>query len=85
MEEAKALGLRGFEIWDVGVIRPVGIVPVGPAFLNDESLQSIKHAVTEAERLGLELGIIAASSWNAGGVGRGGAICHVNLPHLRDF
>lgn len=24
MEEAKALGMRGFEIWDIGVYRPVG-------------------------------------------------------------
>lgn len=67
MEQAKALGMRGFEIWDVGVIRPVGIVPVGPAFLGEESLKSIQHAMTEAKRLGLELGMIAASSWNAGG------------------
>ena len=67
MEEAKALGMRGFEIWDVGVYRPRNIVPVGPAFLGEESLKSIKHAMTEAKRLGLELNMIAASSWNAGG------------------
>jgi len=67
MEEAKAMGMRGFEIWDVGVIRPVGMVPVGPAFLGEDSLRSIKHAMNEAERLGLELNMIAASSWNAGG------------------
>jgi hypothetical protein len=67
MEEAKALGMRGFEIWDIGVYRPVGMVPVGPAFLGEESLKSIKHAMTEAKRLGLELNMIAASSWNAGG------------------
>ena len=67
MEEAKALGMRGFEIWDVGVINPVGVVPVGPAFLGEESLKTIKHAMKEAKRLGLELNMIAASSWNAGG------------------
>ncbi|MCP4623566.1 MAG: hypothetical protein GY850_08550, partial [bacterium] len=67
MEEAKALGMRGFEIWDVGVYRPVGMVPAGPAFLGEESLKSIKHAMNEARRLGLELNMIAASSWNAGG------------------
>ena len=67
MEEAKALGMRGFEIWDVGVYRPVGMVPHGPAFLGEASLQSIKHAMSEAKRLGLELNMIAASSWNAGG------------------
>ena len=67
MEEAKALGMRGFEIWDVGVIRPVGMVPKGPAFLGEASLKTIKHAMNEAKRLGLELNMIAASSWNAGG------------------
>jgi hypothetical protein len=67
MEEAKALGMRGFEIWDVGVYYPRKIVPVGPEFLGEESLKSIKHAMTEAKRLGLELNMIAASSWNAGG------------------
>jgi hypothetical protein len=67
MEEAKALGMRGFEIWDVGVYRPRNMVPAGPAFLGEESLKSIKHAMSEAKRLGLELNMIAASSWNAGG------------------
>jgi len=68
MEEAKALGMRGFEIWDVGaLIDPQKIIPAGPAFLGEESLKSIKHAMSEAKRLGLELNMIAASSWNAGG------------------
>ena len=68
MEEAKALGMRGFEIWDIGaLVDPKKIVPAGPAFLGPESLASIKHAMTVAKRLGLELGMIAASSWNAGG------------------
>ncbi|MCF7957925.1 MAG: hypothetical protein K9M57_05685 [Phycisphaerae bacterium] len=67
MEEAKALGMRGFEIWDIGVLRGKELVPEGPAFLGEESLKTIKHAMTEAKRLGLELNMIAASSWNAGG------------------
>ena len=32
MEEAKALGMRGFEIWDIGVLRGKDLVPAGPAF-----------------------------------------------------
>ena len=67
MEEAKALGMRGFEIWDVGVLVEKDFVPHGPAFLGEESLKSIQHAMKEAKRLGLELNMIAASSWNAGG------------------
>ena len=67
MEEAAALGMRGFEIWDIGVLRGSEMVPHGPAFLGEESLKSVRHAMTEADRLGLELNMIAASSWNAGG------------------
>ncbi len=67
MEEARSLGMRGFDIWDVGVLRGKEMVPEGPAFLGEESLKSVKHAMTEAKRLGLELNMIAASSWNAGG------------------
>jgi hypothetical protein len=67
MEEAKALGMRGFEIWDIGVLRGKEHVPHGPAFLGVESMKSIQHAMSEAKRLGLELNMIAASSWNAGG------------------
>ncbi|MCC5928853.1 MAG: hypothetical protein JJU28_06375 [Cyclobacteriaceae bacterium] len=68
LEEAKKMGMGGFDIWDVGVsVDPNGVVPAGPAFLSDASLHGIAHAVREAERLGLELGLIMSSSWNAGG------------------
>jgi hypothetical protein len=68
MEEAKALGMRGFEIWDVGAYgQGAKFIPAGPAFLGEESLKSIQYAMTEAKRFGLELNMIAASSWNAGG------------------
>ena len=49
MEEAKALGMRGFEIWDIGVLRGKELVPQGPAFLGEESLKSIKQAVAAGE------------------------------------
>lgn len=68
MEEAKAKGMGGFDIWDVGSnMNQGGNMPDGPAFLSDESLQAIAHAVREGDRLGLELGLITSSSWNAGG------------------
>lgn len=68
MEEAKEKGMGGFDIWDVGTnMNPEGMVPDGPAFLGDESLDAIAHAIREANRLGLELGLITSSSWNAGG------------------
>ncbi len=68
MEEAKEKGMGGFDIWDVGTnMNPDRIVPAGPPFLGDESLDAIAHAVREGNRLGLELGLISSSSWNAGG------------------
>jgi hypothetical protein len=69
LEEMQAKGMSGAEIWDIGVIRPIPEepIPAGPAFLGPESLKAIHHAVSEADRLGLHLGLVASSSWNAGG------------------
>ncbi len=68
LEEMRAKGLRGPIIWDVGSIAdPEGTIPAGPPFLGDESVDAIHHALDEASRLGLEVGLFASSSWNAGG------------------
>jgi len=69
LEEMKAKGMSGAEIWDIGVIHriPEELIPAGPAFLGAESLKAINHAINQADRLGLHLGIVASSSWNAGG------------------
>ncbi len=58
-------GMRGVEIWDVtAAADPDGRVP---AFLGPESTRLIGHAIRGADRLGLEIGIVASSGWNAGG------------------
>ncbi len=68
MEDAKAKGIGGFDIWDVGVIvDSAKVIPNGPKFLGDESLHAIGHAIREGKRLGLEIGLITSSSWNSGG------------------
>jgi hypothetical protein len=68
LEEAKAKGMGGFDIWDVGTfVDEKKIVPAGPSFMSDPSLQAIGHAVREADRLQMRLGLITASSWNDGG------------------
>jgi len=69
LEEMKAKGMSGAEIWDIGVIRkiPEEPVPAGPPFLGPESLKAINHAIDVADRLDLQLGMVASSSWNAGG------------------
>lgn len=68
LEAMKAAGMRGAEIWDVAAYAdPDKRIPAGPAFLGKESTQLIAHAIREADRLGLEIGIVASSGWNAGG------------------
>jgi alpha-L-rhamnosidase len=68
LEEMKAKGMRGAIIWDVGAIAdPDKLIPVGPSFLGPESLNAIHHVMNECARLGLETGLFASSSWNAGG------------------
>ncbi|MCX7007801.1 MAG: glycosyl hydrolase, partial [Kiritimatiellaeota bacterium] len=68
LEEMKDKGMSGAEIWDVKCLKnQAGVVPAGPPFLGTESVKAISHAIDEANRLGLRLGIVASSSWNAGG------------------
>ncbi len=68
LEEGKDKGMGGFDIWDVRkVVDENNIVPAGPAFMSDEYAEGITHAVKEAGRLGLDIGLIIASGWNAGG------------------
>ncbi|MFO7933431.1 MAG: glycosyl hydrolase [Bacteroidales bacterium] len=68
LEKAKAQGMAGYDIFDIGAVsNPGDMVPAGPAFMGEECLEGIAHAVREAERLGMELGLILSSSWDAGG------------------
>jgi len=70
LEEMKAKGMQGAFIWDVGEYIYEGetaSIPVGPRFLGDESLEYIRIALETGNRLGLNMGMIASSSWNAGG------------------
>ena len=68
LEEMKNKGMQGAFIWDVGSLADPGkIIPTGPAFLGEESLGYISLALKTGGRLGLNLGMIASSSWNAGG------------------
>jgi len=68
LEEAKAKGLGGLEMWDCEAMRnPDDFVPAGPPFMGPESVAAIHHSISEAKRLGLELSLITSSGWNAGG------------------
>jgi len=68
LEQAKAQGMAGFDIFDIGAVsNPGDMVPAGPEFMGKECLEAIQHAVKEATRLDMELGLILSSSWDAGG------------------
>ncbi|UCC98936.1 MAG: hypothetical protein JSW66_03430 [Phycisphaerales bacterium] len=67
LEQMQAKGISRVYIFDVGAQDPQGIVPAGPAFMGPESVKAIGHAVRQATRLGLEVGIVTSSSWNCGG------------------
>ena len=63
----KDAGIAGFDFFEIGVPKQDTMIPGGPAFMSDESVQNIKFVVDEAEKLGLTVGLNLASSWNAGG------------------
>lgn len=67
--ELEALSQARFSavyILEIGAVRS-SEVPAGPAYFGPESLETIARVVREAGRLGLEVGITNASSWNSGG------------------
>jgi hypothetical protein len=68
LEEMKDKGMGRAEIWDVALRNdPKGEFGVGPKFLGDESVEYIKHTLSEGKRLGIKIGMVASSGWNAGG------------------
>ena len=67
LESFKAKGLGGVDIFDLGVKDRKDVIPPGPGFMSVEQVDGIAFALAEAKRLGLKLGLIVSSSWNAGG------------------
>ncbi len=70
LRSMKEAGIGGVDIFEIGIqpaSDPGKIIPAGPAFMSDSSVQAIRLAVEEAGRLGMEVGLGLASSWNAGG------------------
>ncbi len=70
LEAMHEMGISGLDIFEIGTTsysNPGGMVPPGPAFMSEESLANITYALKHAERLGMQIGLNLASSWNAGG------------------
>jgi hypothetical protein len=69
LEEMKAKGFGGAVILDAGGAEQDGNdrVPHGPTFFSPEWRELYKHALREADRLGLEMSLNILSGWNLGG------------------
>jgi hypothetical protein len=76
--ELKGKGFGSADIFDIGAVNPpefklykeseyADAVPEGVEFMGVESVDSIVLAIREAEKIGVELGFVASSSYNAGG------------------
>ena len=64
-EEMKKQGIGGALLFDAG--EAGSEAPRGPQFMSPEWRELYKHAVREADRLGIVLGVNLCSGWNAGG------------------
>lgn len=69
LQEMKAVGFGGAVIMDAGGADQRGNarVPAGPVFGSAGWRRLFKHALAEADRLGLELSLNIQSGWNLGG------------------
>jgi hypothetical protein len=65
LEEMAAKGIGGVLLFDAS--GSPGTMPHGPAFLSPGWREYFKHALREANRLGLEVSVNVCSGWDAGG------------------
>ncbi|MCP5523631.1 MAG: hypothetical protein H7A46_18995 [Verrucomicrobiales bacterium] len=84
LEEFKAKGLGGVDIFDLGIRDRDHVIPPGPGFLSVEQVDGIAYALEQAKRLGLKLGLIVSSSWNAGGTWTPPEFASMNLVAWRE-
>jgi len=64
-EQMKQQGIAGALLFDAGEAGPEA--PRGPTFMSDQWRELYKHAVREADRCGIALGVNLCSGWNCGG------------------
>jgi len=64
-EEMKRQGISGALLFDAGQAGPPA--PRGPHFMSPEWRELYRHAVDEADRLGIALTVNLCSGWNCGG------------------
>ena len=68
LEEMKAKGYGGASLVDAGSsnYQVARKTPAGPVFMSPGWMELYKHAVKEADRIGIELSVNAQSGWNPG-------------------
>lgn len=79
LQEFKAKGIGGVDIFDLGVQDRKNVIPPGPGFMSPEQVDGIAFALREAQRLGLKMGLIVSSSWNAGATWTPPELASMNL------
>ncbi len=72
LEEMKKQGIGGALIFDAAPVdrwkpKDVEPAPIGPPFMSERWRELFRHAIREADRLDLELGVSMTSGFNAGG------------------
>lgn len=69
LEQMRANGYGGASIVDAGSsnYQVAKKTAAGPVFMSPEWMELYKHAVREAERIGIELSVNVQSGWNPGG------------------
>ncbi len=65
LEQYRAKGIGGVLLFDAG--GEAGPMPSGPRFMSPEWRELFKHALREADRLGIEVSVNLCSGWDAGG------------------
>ena len=68
LEEMKAKGYGGASLFDAGSsnYQVAAKTQAGPVFMSPEWMELYKHAVKEADRVGIELSVNVQSGWNPG-------------------
>jgi hypothetical protein len=84
LAEFQAKGLGGVDIFDLGIEDRKDVIPPGPGFMSPEQVDGIAFALEEAKRLGLKMGLIVSSSWNAGGSWTPPELAMMNLVAWRE-
>lgn len=65
LKELKAKGIGGVTVFSIAALR--GSIPAGPSFMSPQWRELFRHAVQEADRLGLGVSLTGCNGWNAGG------------------